>query len=141
MNDEGEILGDRLEAEASERRIHRNTYFVIALALLAGLVLSNGQMVAGIAIGGALALFNQRWLRASVTAILGIAANNATGAVPNWTVAKFLLRYGVIAIVAGAAIWSGKVNLIGFAIGIGSVVWAVMAEAGYQVYLTFKPKG
>ncbi|MEP7273185.1 MAG: ATP synthase subunit I [Acidobacteriota bacterium] len=137
---EPDKVGDRAEAEASEHRIHRNTYLVIALAMLAGVALSNWKMVAGIAVGGVLSILNQRWLRSSVVAILGIAAGHATGAIPRWTVTKFLLRYAVIGTAAGAALWSRKIDLIGFGIGIASIVWAVMIEAGYQVYLTFKPR-
>lgn len=137
---EPDRLGDREGAEASERRIQRNTYIVIVLAILAGLTFSGWRMATGIAVGGLLSLFNQRWLRSSVASILGNAASNADGAVPRWTVTKFLLRYAVIGTVAGAALWSRKIDLIGFGIGIGSVVWAVMVEAGYQVYLTFRPK-
>lgn len=137
---EPDELRDREGAEASERRIHRNTYVVIALAILAGLILSGWRMALGITIGGLLSLLNQRWLRSSVAGILGSAAITADGAVPRWTVAKFLLRYAVIGTVAGAALWSRKVDLIGFGIGIASIVWAVMAEAGYQAYLTFRPK-
>lgn len=143
MNGESEPdrLGDRADAEASERRIHRNTYFVIALAILAGVILSDLKMVGGIAVGGVLSILNQRWLRSSVSAILGIAASTSAGAIPRWTVTKFLLRYAVIGTAAGAALWSRRIDLLGFAVGIASVVWAVMIEAGYQVYLTFKPKG
>ena len=137
--DQGSI-GDREGAEASERRIQRNTYLVIALTILAGLILSGWRMAAGILVGGVLCLLNQRWLSSSVTSILGLAAANSSGAVPRWTVTKFLLRYAVIGTLAGAVLWSRKVDLIGFAIGIAAVVWAVMIEAGYQVYLTFRTR-
>ena len=131
---------DREAAEASERRIHRNTWFVIVLTVLAGLTLSGWRMAASILVGGLLCLLNQRWLSSSVASILGLAAAHADGAVPRWTVTKFILRYAVIGTVAGVALWSRRVDLIGFAIGIAAVVWAVMIEAGYQIFLTFRNK-
>ena len=140
MKPSRESIGDREGAEASERRIHRNTYLVIALTILAGLTLSGWRMAAGIFVGGILCLLNQRWLSSSVASILGLAASDSNGAVPRWTVTKFLLRYAVIGTLAGAVLWSRKVDLIGFAIGIAAVVWAVMIEAGYQVYLTFRTR-
>lgn len=122
--------------EASLRRIHRNTYAVILLATLAGLLGSGGRMVAGIILGGALSIFNERWLRASTGAILGTAAES--GRVPRGAAAKFILRYAVIAVVAGIALWSGYFKPLGIGIGLASFVGAVMIEAGYQGYLTFK---
>ena len=131
------IPGDREGAEASERRIHRNTYLVIGFATLVGLTFPGWRMAASILLGGALCLLNQRWLSSSVASILGAAASTSGGAVPRWTVTKFLLRYAVIGTVAGAALWSRKVDLIGFGVGIAAVVWAVMIEAAYQIFLTF----
>lgn len=124
------------DPEASLRRIHRNTYAVILLATLAGLFGSGGRMGAGVALGGALSIFNERWLRASTGAILGTAAES--GRVPPGAEAKFILRYAVIAVVAGIALWSGYFNILGIGIGLASFVGAVCIEAGYQGYLTFK---
>ena len=143
MNGETEppITGNHEDAETSERRIYRNTYIVIALAIVVSLALSSWRMAAGVAIGGVLCLFNERWLRAGVGALLGVGAQNPNGAVPRWTVSKFLLRYAVTGAVILAAAWSRWIDLIGFAIGFASFVWSVMIEAGYQLYLGFKPKG
>lgn len=123
--------------EVSEQRIHRNIYIVIALATLAGLLWSGWRMAFSIALGGILSLVNERWLRASVKTILGTAAVES-GRVPRWAVSKFLLRYAMIAVALCTALWSGNLNLLGISIGFASLVGAVMIEAGYQIYLTFK---
>jgi hypothetical protein len=136
MNSDAQLA----DAEASLQRIHRMTYVVIAVAIVAGFVLAGWQMAAGMALGGALSLFNERWLRASIGAIFGTVTQTQTGTVPRWTLSKFLLRYAVIAVVTGLALWSRKIDLIGFAIGFASFVLAVMIEAAYQGYLTFKLK-
>ena len=140
MNSTGITAGDREAAEAGERRIQRNTWLVIVVMAAAGFALSDSRMGWSIIAGGLLCLLNQRWLSSSVTSILGLAAANATGAVPRWTVTKFVLRYAVIGTIVGLALWSRKVDLIGFAAGIAAVVWAVMLEAGYQIFLTFRTK-
>ena len=123
---------------ASERRWRRNTYIVAILLVVSGLIFSSWRMALGIALGGALSIFNERWLRSSVSVILGTAARARDERVPRWTATKFILRYFVIAIIAGVAVWSGYFNLLGVGMGLASFVGAVMIEAGYQVYLTFK---
>lgn len=123
---------------ASERRFRRNTYVVVALLVPSGLIFSGWRMALGVALGGALSVFNERWLRSSVGAILGTAVESRDKRVPRWTATKFILRYFVIAIIAGIAVWSGYFNLLGVGLGLASFVGAVMIEAGYQSYLTFK---
>jgi hypothetical protein len=127
-----------LDLAESERRIKRNTYLVIALSTVAALLLGGGRMAAGVALGGALSIFNERWLRASVATILGAAATARDQRVPRWTATKFILRYFVIALIAGVAVWSGYFKLLGIGIGLAAFVGAVMIEAGYQAFLTFK---
>jgi len=121
----------------SQRRFRRNTYVVIALLLVGGMVLSGWRMALGVALGGTLSIFNEHWLRSSVGAILGTVAGSRDKRVPRWTATKFILRYFVIAVAAGLAVWSGYFNLLGIGLGLASFVGAVMLEAGYQVYLTF----
>lgn len=122
----------------SERRFRRNTYLVMALSAVAGLAWGGWRVALGVVLGGALSVFNERWLRASVSAVLGTAAESRDKRVPRWTGTKFILRYFIIAAVAGLAVWSGYCDLLGVGVGLASFVGAVMIEAGYQVYLTFK---
>lgn len=126
------------ETAASVRRFRRNTYAVIVIAAGIGLFTEGWRMAAGIALGGALSLFNERWMRASTGAILERVSASGKGKVPRWTAAKFILRYVVIALLAGAGVWSGYFDLLGVAIGLASFVAAVMVEAVYQSYLTLR---
>lgn len=121
----------------SERRFRRNTYLVLAVLVTAGWALAGWRMATGVALGGALSIFNERWLRSSVGAILGTAAEARDKRVPHWTATKFILRYFVIALVVSVAVVSGYFNLLGIGLGLASFVGAVMLEAGYQIYLTF----
>ncbi len=121
-----------------ERRLQRNTYLVIFVALIAALFRSGWSMALGVALGGALSLFNIRWLTGSVKAILSKAVVMQNGRVPPFTASKFVLRYFAIAFVIGAAIRSGHFHPLGIGIGFAAFAGGVMIEAGYQLFLFFK---
>ena len=136
----GEAADAEPEPAASERRFRRNTYFVIALSVSISLIFAQWRTTAGAVLGGALSLLNERWLWASTGVMLGVAAETRDPRLPQWTVAKFLLRYFVIGIVAGLAVRSGFFSIAGICLGLLSFAGALMVEAGYQFYLTFRPE-
>jgi hypothetical protein len=125
-----------IDDSAMERRFQRNTFAVIIVALAAGWFWSGWRMALGVLLGGALSLFNKRWLQGSVRAILSHAVIMQDGRVPPFAASKFILRYLVIAIVIGVAIWSGKFHALGIGIGFAAFVGGVMIEAGYLLYLS-----
>ncbi len=120
-----------------ERRLQRNTYLVILVALLGGAFWAGGRMALGVALGGALSLFNKSWLHSSLRAILKIAAEKQDGRVPPFTVSKFIFRYYLIACAIGAAVWTGWFHPLGIGIGFAAFVGSAMLEAGYQLYLAY----
>lgn len=95
-------------------------------------------MVLGVTLGCALSIFNKRWLQGSVAAILGSAVETQNGRIPPFTGAKFILRYFIIALVIGGALWTGGFNPLGIAIGFSAFVGGVMIEAGYQLFLILR---
>jgi hypothetical protein len=127
-----------IEDRRLERRLERNTYLVIAVALLCALFWSSRPMALGILLGGALSLLNKRWLQGSVRAILSKAVVMQSGRVPPFTASKLILRYFVIALAFGIAFWTGDFHPLGVGIGFAAFVGGVMMEAGYQLYLSFK---
>ncbi|MFN0119317.1 MAG: ATP synthase subunit I [Blastocatellia bacterium] len=129
------------EPDGSLPRMRRNTYLVIVILFLASLLALRFRTAAGVLLGGALSVFNERWLRASTGAILGVAAATGDGRLPQWTTAKFLLRHVITAAIAIAAVTSGWFDLSGIGAGLASFVGAVMIEAAYQMYLTFSTAG
>lgn len=133
----GELQTDTEPAD-SEQRFRRNTYIVVALLVIISLFFARWQMTAGILLGGLLSIFNERWLWASTGAILAVAAATGNPRPPHGTMSKFLLRYLVIAVVAGLAFWSSYFDLLGIAIGLAAFAGAVMLEAGRQLILTFR---
>lgn len=131
-------LQDNPDDEAIERRFQRNTWFVLSVALIASLVWGSMRLTLGIALGGAMSLFNQRWLEGSVRGILSQAVVLQNGRVPPWTASKLILRYFILALTLGLAVWTGAFHPLGIAIGFASFVGGVMMEAGYQMYLALK---
>lgn len=129
----GEIADSKLE-----QRFERNTYLVIIVALLTGLRWSGWRMALGVALGGALSLFNKRWLTSSVRAILNQAVLLQNARVPPFTAGKFIFRYYLTALVIGLAVWSGVFHPLGIGVGFAAFVGGVMIEAGYQLYLALK---
>lgn len=114
---------------ALERRLHRNRLVVLGLALLISLPLGSREMTIGIAIGGILGHFNQRWLSGSIKAILAVAASGG-GSVPSGTVRRLFFRYALVGIGMGVALWLGVADPIGLAIGFSAYVGGVLIEAG-----------
>src|SRR5262245_39545712 len=121
-----------------ERRLRRNSYIVIGVAATAGWFLSGRRMALGALLGGALCLFNIRWMSGSVRAILNQAAVTQSGRIPPFTASKFILRYFVIAAAIVIALWSGYFHLLGIGIGFAAFVGGVIIEAAYQMCLSLK---
>lgn len=132
-----EIDGNEDDARL-RRRLQRNTYIFILVAMLAAFFWSGRRMMLGVALGSALSLFNKRWLEGSMRAMLNHYIARETGKVPPYTVSKFILRYFVIALAIGAAVWTGRVHPLGIGIGFAALVGGVMIETVYQLYLGFK---
>lgn len=128
----------QIDDSGIERRFQRNTYVVIVIALIAGWFLSGSRMALGALLGGALCLFNIRWLSGSVQAILSKAVVLQSRRVPPFTASKLILRYFVIAFVIVAALSTGYFHPLGIGIGFAAFVGGVMIEAVYQLYLFFK---
>jgi hypothetical protein len=128
----------QIDDSGIERRFRRNTYVVIGVAASVGWFLSGWRMALGAMLGGALCLFNIRWLGGSVRAILSKAAVTQSGRVPPFTASKFILRYFIIAAVIVIALSTGFFHPLGIGIGFAAFAGGVMIEAAYQLYLFFK---
>lgn len=129
---------DEDENRAVEWRLERNTFIFIFVATIAASFWSGWRMALGVLVGSGLSLFNKRWLRGSLQVMLDRAAAEGTGQVPSFTAFKFVLRYVVIALVIGIAVWLGRVHPLGIGVGFAAIVGGVMIETVYQLYLGFK---
>jgi len=121
-----------------ELRFRRNMIVVIVVSLVIGFYWAGWRMGLGILLGGGLCIFNLRWLGGSVRAIMNHAVVRQNNRVPPFTASKFILRYLIIALAMGAAVWTGDFHPLGIAIGFGAFAGGVMIEAGYQIYLFFR---
>src|SRR5215212_9566722 len=101
------------------RRIFRDTFWAALVAVVASAFLAPWRVTAGLALGGALALFNQHWLRGSVEAVF----EGATAAQPpKWKAARYVLRYAVVALSVFLAHQAGLVSLVATLAGMCAVV-------------------
>lgn len=117
----------------TRRRLERNTYLVLAALLIGSLLTGQVKIILGTVLGGLLGRLNTRWLDASLKVI--ISDGSLTGRTPRMTAWKFVLRYAVVGAVISLALWSGYFSLGALIIAFCAFVWAVMIEAGHQIYL------
>ena len=119
----------------NEQRLRIITLVLIVIGVVIAFALVGLKMALGVALGGALSLFNERWLRSSTKAMIELAS--ATGNPSVATTSKFIFRFVVIAVVIAVAMKSGSFNLLGIGLGFTTFVGAAMVEAIYQL-ITFK---
>ena len=119
------------DPRAAERRIFRDTCVAVAVAVAVSAFVAPWRVTAGLLLGGALAVFNHHWLRASVASVFGDAP---PGRRPRLGAARFVLRYLVIAAVVFAAVWLGLASLVATLAGMCLVVAALLAEGVRQLY-------
>jgi ATP synthase I chain len=119
------------DLRAAERRIFRDTCVAVAVAVAVSAFVAPWRVTAGLLLGGALAVFNHHWLRASVASVFGDAP---PGRKPRLGAARFALRYFVIAAVVFAAVGLGLASLVATLAGMCLVVAALLAEGVRQLY-------
>jgi ATP synthase I chain len=118
---------------AIERRVWRNIFIVIFLAVITAAVLADLKFMLGIALGGALALLNYKWLHASLRGILAVGSTKT----PPGTTMKFVTRWLVIAAAAWAAYQTGYFDAVAILSGLFAPALAVIMEAAYVTFKTF----
>ena len=113
------------------RRIFRGTFVAALVAVAASAFFAPWRVTTGLALGGALALFNQHWLRGSVEAVF----EGATSArPPKLKAARHVFRYAVIAGLVFFAYRTGLVSLVATLAGMCAVVAGLLAEGFRQFY-------
>lgn len=127
-------------ASGSERLLggayRRMAWLMAALTLLATPVLAvfyHWRLGAGFAGGALAAMLNFYWLKASVggfaDAVTGTGRRSGAG-----LVAKFLLRYGLLALIVYVIFQSSGQVVYGFIAGLFVPVSAMMCEAAYEAW-------
>ncbi|HYN85223.1 MAG TPA: ATP synthase subunit I [Pyrinomonadaceae bacterium] len=119
------------DPRAMERRIFRGMCASVALAVLLSIPLAPWRVTAGLLLGGLLSLLNHHWLTTSVRAMFG---RTLEGARPKLRLARYVLRYVVLAAAVAAAAWLEVVSLPAALAGLCSFVPAALFEGFWQLY-------
>lgn len=119
------------EPRAVERRIFRDTLVAAAAAVAVSAFVAPWRVTTGLALGGALALFNQHWLRSSVAAVF---AGATSARPPRMKAARYVLRHFVVAAAVFAAHSAGLASLVATLAGMCAVVAGLLAEGFRQIY-------
>ena len=116
--------------DAVERRVWRNIFAVVAIAVVIAALVADLRFILGLVLGGALALLNYKWLHSSLRAVLATGSKKA----PPGTMIKFVVRWLVIAAAAWAANKTGYFDAVAILAGLFAPAGAVMIEAAYVAY-------
>ena len=119
------------DPSAMERRIFRGMCVTVALAVPLSAALAPWRVTAGLLLGGLLSLLNHHWLRTSIGAMFG---RTLEGARPKLKLARYVLRYVVIAAVVYAAHRLDLVSLAATLAGLCTFVVAALVEGFTQLY-------
>jgi ATP synthase I chain len=117
---------------AVERRVWRNIIGVIIIAVLLSAILADLKFTLGVALGGALALLNYKWLHSSLRAILAVGGEKT----PPGTRLKMVVRWLVVAAIAWAAHETGQFDAVAILAGLLAPALAIIVEAAYVTYKT-----
>ncbi|HVF55964.1 MAG TPA: ATP synthase subunit I [Pyrinomonadaceae bacterium] len=133
----GEHAGAAPEGEgedpgAMERRIFRGMCATALVATIVSAPFAPWRVTTGVMLGGLLSLFNHEWLRTSVAAMFG---ETLEGARPKFKVARYILRYIVVAGIVAAAYKLNLVSLAATLAGMCTFVVAALVEGFRQLYL------
>ena len=120
------------DPSAMERRIFRMMCATVVLSVAACAVFAPWRVTTGVLTGGLLSLFNQHWLRTSVAAIF---SSTVAGARPRLRIARYILRYVIMAAIITSACWLNVVSLPATLAGMCTFAVAALAEGFMQLYL------
>ena len=124
-----------MDADLSLRRIERTAVLLcVAMAAAAWLLTRGVNAPAAVLGGGLLVGVSYRTLKGAVTRLADLAmpgSDRAPGAAARagWTLAKVMLRYALLALLAYVMIARLRLHPIGLLVGVTSVVAAAFFEA------------
>ncbi len=124
------------EGAALERRLLRGMFVSVALAVLISLPLAPWRVTTGLLLGGMLSFLNHHWLRASLRAVFGGAAQ--AGKRPRLSAARYVLRYFLVGLIVASAYTLDLVSIGATLVGLCSFAAAIMLEAFIQIYFAVR---
>jgi len=115
-----------------DTRVLRIMAVAVGLAVFISALIAPWRVTAGLFLGGLLSLLSHHWMRLAISAAFDNAAGSGTK--PQFTSAKYVLRYFVVAAVVFAAYKLGVVSLPATIAGLCSFVVALFVEAFREFY-------
>lgn len=129
-NSQGDTVQDVAD-EAINQRLFRTMAVTIVVATGISIFVAPWRVTSGIALGGALSLFNFNWMRGSIAAAFRVAYS---GKKPQIKILQYLLRYFVIAAVILVVYKLNVASLTATMLALCSFVPALFAEAIREFY-------
>ncbi|HVG32361.1 MAG TPA: ATP synthase subunit I [Pyrinomonadaceae bacterium] len=124
------------EGAALERRLRRGMFVALALAVTVSLLFAPWRVTTGLLLGGILSFFNHHWLRTSLAAVFGDAAQ--AGSRPRLSAARYVLRYFIIGLIVASAYTLDLISIGATIAGLCSFAAAIMIEAMTQLYFAIR---
>jgi hypothetical protein len=119
-------------------RIRRFMLWIGFVATVVALIVPGWRYAVGVLLGCALAWVNFYWLKQAVSALADRATASGCPQSSRGTVAKFLLRYALIALAAYAIFRVSRESLYGLLGGLFLTVAAILCEAAYEVWVALR---
>ena len=117
------------------------TMVIVSVALVGPIFWFYGWIGAvGVAAGCAVSYINFRALARGVEGLTDRVVNQQSAEKGRAIVGRFLVRYGLVGIVAYAIFKGSAVAFRGFLWGLCLPVAAMMVEAGFEAYIAFRSK-
>ncbi len=119
-------------------RIRRFMLVIGVVATIAVWIALGWRYGIGVLLGCAVAWVNFYWLKQAVGALADRVTTSGHPQSSAGTVAKFLLRYALIALAGYAIFRVSKESLYGLLGGLFLTVAAILCEAGYEAYAALR---
>ena len=124
-----------------EPRIFRTTLILGLLGVVAFWLWQGAGWAVGFAIGVALSAVSFHWMKGAVNKLAETVLSSDASTRPRGSagaVFRFVLRYGLIGLAGYVIFRSSVISLVAFFAGLFVSIVAVLAEIGYQIYLSFR---
>lgn len=130
-----------------ERRIVRAMWVLGIVGVVACWLWRDGSWAAGFTIGAVLSALNFLWMKTAISALADAASSppapsgsggQGARARSAGAVARFVLRYALIALAGYVIFHSSVISLGAFFLGLFLAIVAILAEVTYQIYCGFR---
>src|SRR5512142_2348665 len=119
-------------------RIRRFMLVIGIIATVAAWAVLGWRFAIRVLLGCAIAWVNFYWLKQAVSALADRVTASGQPQSSSGTVAKFLLRYALIALAAYGIFRVSRDSLYGLLGGLFLTVAAILCEAGYEAYVALR---